>query len=390
MWTIPQLNLAPDRGEGSNATAMSVSEAGDAPAQPSTRVAVITVHGVADQQPGQTVRELARLLCHGGGELPRCVDGEVHEVLVPVAPLAPTTAPAGEAPTATVPSPSPHAPTRTPGRPSDFYLRRRGDGAGSNDVGLALTDHLLARYRPDEADGLYASTRVSLRRRADGTPVDLYELYWADCSRLRPGGIRALSASYQLLFHLSTLARDVVDQVAMAQDAAGAPHRGLGVLQRLHAWSAWLLTGPAALLQLAMLLLVLFGATAYVPDDQVRVLLVLGGSSKAVVLAIGGWLVARHADGAWAALLRALPWLAAAAVGAGVALGALADDVPTAMLYAISAGLGVVVLGAVLLDRFGRTARGVRTVGGAILAATAGLLLWHGHRDLAHVTTMFE
>ena len=35
------------------------------------RVAVVVVHGIADQRAGQTVRELARLLCHGGAGEPR-------------------------------------------------------------------------------------------------------------------------------------------------------------------------------------------------------------------------------------------------------------------------------------------------------------------------------
>ena len=35
------------------------------------------------------MRELARLLCHGGTGEPRYVQGEMHEVLVPVAKLAP-------------------------------------------------------------------------------------------------------------------------------------------------------------------------------------------------------------------------------------------------------------------------------------------------------------
>src|SRR5262245_66490027 len=52
-------------------------------------VAVVVVHGIADQRAGQTVRELARLLCHGGAGEPRYVQGEMHEVLVPVARLEP-------------------------------------------------------------------------------------------------------------------------------------------------------------------------------------------------------------------------------------------------------------------------------------------------------------
>jgi len=52
------------------------------------------VHGIADQHPGQTVRDIARLLCHGGDGAPRYVQGEMHGVLVPVEKLEPGSAPA--------------------------------------------------------------------------------------------------------------------------------------------------------------------------------------------------------------------------------------------------------------------------------------------------------
>jgi len=101
------------------------------------------------------------------------------------------------------------------------------------DLGLALDDYLLGRLELSDRESLYESARVSLRRRADDRPVDLFELYWADLSRLREGGWRALTALYQLFFHLSTLAADVVDQVALA--TGGGAGSGLRLLQRLHA-----------------------------------------------------------------------------------------------------------------------------------------------------------
>ena len=75
--------------------------------------------------------------------------------------------------------------------------------------------------------------------------------------------VRALSALYQLFFHLGTLAADIVDQVSLAV-GGGAAWR---VLQRMYAWLAWLMKGPAALVQFAMLLLVLFGAAASIPPN---------------------------------------------------------------------------------------------------------------------------
>ena len=357
-------------------------------------VAVITVHGIADQPPGQTVRELARLLCHGGDGAPRYVDGELHEVIVPVSPLRPLGASgSAEGPAAPAAGDASlhHRLAVVPGRTSDFFARcRAARGAGparaAEDLGLALTDHLLSQYRPAQRDGLYQSTRATLRRHADGTRVDLYELYWADCSRLQPGGIRALSATYQLLFHLNTLARDIVDQVALVSGDRAA----LRLLQRLHAWSAWLLKGPAALLQLAMLLLVAFGMAAFVPAGEHRFLLALGGSVAAVVLAIVAWLAGQRANTAAAAFARATPWLLGTLACVGVAAAALSRGVPIAVLYLVTAALLMAVAGLALVLRYARTVRDVQAVGLGVLAVTLLLLGLNGSRDYAQASTLYE
>ena len=72
----------------------------------------------------------------------------------------------------------------------------------------------------------------------------------------------------------------MVDQVALATQGGIA----LRVLQWLHAWSAWLLKGPAALLQMMMLLLVGFGAAAFLPEEQQPFVLELGVGIAALVL----------------------------------------------------------------------------------------------------------
>src|SRR5262249_47401510 len=86
---------------------------------PSDRVAVVVVHGIADQSPGQTVRELARLLCHGGEGDPRSIKGEFHKVLVPVEKLEPGSAD-DTAPDVKVKELARHH----PGTPSGFYQQQ--------------------------------------------------------------------------------------------------------------------------------------------------------------------------------------------------------------------------------------------------------------------------
>ena len=161
------------------------------------RVAVVVVHGIADQRAGQTVREIARLLCHGGTGEPRYAQGEIHEVLVPVAKLEPGAAPSLAATRASAGAARQvETSRRRPGAPSGFYQAQTSASApaaesSAHDLGLALNDYLLGRLELSDRDALYESTRVALRRRADDRPVDLFELYWADLSRLgvaRPPG----------------------------------------------------------------------------------------------------------------------------------------------------------------------------------------------------------
>lgn len=353
------------------------------------RVAVVVVHGIADQRAGQTVRELARLLCHGGMGEPRYVQGEMHDVLVPVARLEP-----GSASPAAAVSDAQRSETsrRRPGTPSGFYQVQRAAPAPTTpsrdapDLGLALNDYLLGRLELPEGEAVYESTRLSLRRRANDRPVDLYELYWADLSRLGEGGLRALSASYQLFFHLSTLAADVVDQVALSV-RGGVAWR---LLQRLHAWLAWLMKGPAALVQLSMFLLIPFGAVALVPPEQAdQLLAALFGMCAVVLTALATLAGLRETSSPvrWAKLLVLL----AAAVACGIAvLVALNARWELVRMHFGAGLLAVAALGIWLIERYARVTRGVRWLGHALVVATVIGLCVAGGARLHQASSQFE
>ena len=356
------------------------------------RVAVVVVHGIADQRAGQTVREIARLLCHGGQGEPRYVQGEMHDVLVPVAKLEPGGAASRPAVQSSTRVRKTETSRRRPGTPSGFYQALKSvpvvaaADATTNDLGLALNDYLLGRLELSEREALYESTRVSLRRRADDRPVDIFELYWADLSRLGEGGLRALSALYQLFFHLGTLAADIVDQVSLS--VGGGP--AWRILQRMHAWLAWLMKGPAALVQLAMLLLIPFGAAALVsPEQQGQLLAALFavGALGLTALAVLAWLreTSRAARGAKLLLLLA------AALGCFAAVVvALSDETRVPEMYFGASVLGVTVLGAWLIERYSRVTHGVRVLGHLLVAATVIGLGVDGHALRPHVTTQAE
>ena len=186
------------------------------------RVAIVVVHGIADQKPGQTVREVARLLCveeHGTAPYEQ---GEIQGVLVPVEKLEPAGGPLAET---AAPAPmvqearKQDRARRAPGTPSGLHQAHRPplaetaappggsagvkdevSGAEPKDLGMALNDYLLGRPVLPEDEALYESTRVSLRRRKDQRAVDVYEMYWADLSRLGKGGLtrcrRSTSSSF--------------------------------------------------------------------------------------------------------------------------------------------------------------------------------------------------
>src|SRR5262249_1847741 len=141
------------------------------------RVAIVVVHGIADQKPGQTVREGARVvgLRHEGA--PQYEQGEIQGVLVPVEKLEPGGGPladaAAAAPMVQEARKQEHA-RRAPGTPSGFYqahqaavaeaavqapgqvadeLEGRRAAPQPKDLGMAPNDYLLRPLLlpPDEA-----------------------------------------------------------------------------------------------------------------------------------------------------------------------------------------------------------------------------------------------
>ncbi len=353
------------------------------------RVAVVAVHGIADQRAGQTVREIARLLCHGGAAEPRYVQAEMHEVLVPVSRLEPGGA---ASPAGARDAPDGDASRRRPGTPSGFYqtqrsmLGRADPDAPPPDLGLALNDYLLGRLELAEREALYESTRISLRRRTNDRPVDIFELYWADLSRLGTGGWRVLSALYQLFFHLGTLAADIVDQVSLSVGGG----TGWRLLQRMHAWLAWLMKGPAALVQLSMLLLVLFGLMGLVAPEQLgKVLAALyaAGAVGLIALAALAWLRGGSPAVRWTALLMLLAAALACAAAVIVAVTA-APGVP-AMYFAGSAVV-IATLGVWLVERYARITHGVRVFGHVLIGGTVIELCVAGRALVADVSTQAE
>jgi len=221
------------------------------PARPE-RVAVIAIHGVADQKAGDTARAIASLMLNnpGPGAAYRQADCDTH--LLPVPPLTsmvqqrtgqPKSTEGGAAQKAYVP---PVRKAMRQSKTSDFSADDWISTAESDDAGvvraakgrgpltprelkksnpdIAFSDYLLFKSRRAEPDHeAYEATRVRMTRDAtdaNGQPVqqriDVHEMYWADLSRL-PGSVaRIVAELFTIVFRLSQLGRDAVDRAAEA------------------------------------------------------------------------------------------------------------------------------------------------------------------------------
>ena len=71
---------------------------------------------------------------------------------------------------------------------------------------------------------------------ADGASVHIYEMYWADLSRLRNLFRRIFGEFYQLLFHVSSLGRHTVDEARddakIARDESARRREGADMASR--------------------------------------------------------------------------------------------------------------------------------------------------------------
>ncbi|MDR2216187.1 MAG: hypothetical protein LBE59_10165 [Nevskiaceae bacterium] len=221
------------------------------------KTAVVAVHGIADQKPGETVEQLAQLLCHGEPGEALFEVGEAREVRIPV--------------------------TRLEVQASSTevfrgFSRWQKDAKAKKVKSSDLNSYFLSRLKklPDE-DMQYRSSCIGVEHCKTGAQVDLFEMYWADLSRLGQGGLAVLNSLFHLPMSLSSLSADVVDQAVARSPDSGA----LVGLRWLYASSAWLLRGPALLIQLCMLLLLLPGGFSAVPDaarGNVLLLLFCGGA----------------------------------------------------------------------------------------------------------------
>ncbi|WP_280151611.1 hypothetical protein [Piscinibacter sp. XHJ-5] len=201
-------------------------------------VALVAVHGVADQGPGETAKSIVDLLVSSAPDGVQYRATDSTRLTLSVDPLQP------RPPAQRRPSASPSSSERGMWKSlrqsmlSDIHRPAQacGDDAVSlpalasdalrirplpadHDVGIAVTDYLMRKHIDNGAEPEAYETEQSTlewKDEASGTTgrVDVFELYWADLSRLSGQLPRILTEAATLMFRLCRLGRDTVDLAA--------------------------------------------------------------------------------------------------------------------------------------------------------------------------------
>ena len=209
------------------------------------RVAVIAVHGVADQRAGDTARSVVELLVASAPSGTEYAATATETFTLAVEPLQPAGAAGRSAPATPTGESRPFIKALVQSGRSDFQregweapatlsaMRKtviaadesalpvraavpgRSSPPPASDRGLDSTRYLLRKFIDNGgARESYESTRTTLSRSGAGGPqdLDLYEMYWADLSRLSGAIPRIVTELFTMVFRLSKLGRETVDE----------------------------------------------------------------------------------------------------------------------------------------------------------------------------------
>ncbi|AHG89061.1 hypothetical protein J421_1524 [Gemmatirosa kalamazoonensis] len=356
--------------------AASYGMSADGAAEVGAYVAVVAVHGVADQKPFESVEAIASMLAHAA---PDAADGYGPFVAESVrVALQPAGAPPGSA------TPKAHRSrlARALDERSSYVsaarkhrIRPRDDTDGDDVDGHtgrfsnAFMASQLEAYEP--RDSVHETRRLVARRRTPGAPpvgVHVYESYWADLSRLQSGVLQTIGALYQLLFHLGHLGQQVLDFTYL--ENGGGTWRWSS---RAYTAAVRLLSLPIALLNLVALVAVLAVVPrALIPTALDDVLLaaaagLVGTAGAAYAL----WRVARARNAArleWRAPSQRA-WVIAPPVGCAIAVAAelalaatpLGDDGALAIVWWLACAVPFLAL----VAGYERVRPGAKLVGAA-------------------------
>jgi hypothetical protein len=209
-------------------------------------VAIIAIHGVGDQAPCETARNLAQHLLrienidtsHSATNATYSAFEE-HSIVLPVLPIKSELNLAPPASDKSMPMSS-----------SSEFLRAKGATSPADTVDTDFTRSLINEYDASTAPRGYQTLMLEGTRREAGKSdqaIHIYEMYWGDLSRLGSGLLAVLGELYQLLLHAGSIARITADLqwAAAKRNNVAAPLLPLLAIFRWMVGSTiWLSTVP--------------------------------------------------------------------------------------------------------------------------------------------------
>jgi hypothetical protein len=250
-----------------------------ATAPPTPLVAVVAVHGVADQAPSSTARFVADLLARnrrgGSGAYQAFQETTIR---IPVDAVASAHRTAAQPSLTALSQDAPTAKVVATLQSQVKDTASETDAAQqSKDAAHAYMTEQLAQYTPEGPDAVFDTIRLESVRTDGRCRVHVYEAYWADLSRLKSRVLSAFLELYQLMFYVCSLGRKTITLACLEQPP---PPRWWSALGWVHAGVEWPLVLGVPILNLLLLavsavIFVLALPERYVPGVSIGALAVL-------------------------------------------------------------------------------------------------------------------
>jgi hypothetical protein len=251
------------------------------------KVAVVAVHGVSDQRPRDSAYAIADLLLqHSSEQYTQFREQNIRFTVKPIeveSRVAQETSEGSNDPSQSMPKRSMQEWFDERGK----YLRQGLDQKNGDNLKPShrfMLDKLWQFRQPAVA---YDSICLqgTCHEGSSSIDVDIYEMYWADLSRLGSGFVRIFGEFYQLLFHLISLGRQSVDYACLEHRANNPIWKGYGDIQAI---AGRLLALVVPILNLYLLLIALLSLPGNLPASAVPFLIWGGGGLG--ILFLTGWL----------------------------------------------------------------------------------------------------
>jgi hypothetical protein len=345
------------------------------PAPKRRATAVIAVHGVGDQKPFETARAIGDMLqdlalkerdpkkkqpecANPGPEKPRYYPFHEQGLRITVNPVVMNGGAAAQSPQSMRGPFNAWVQERLkkiqPGGKKKTEDVKSQEGAVQQEVkGTDLhTEFMkgqLVCYGGDDPKDTYETVRLEGERITDvGEPphdVHIYELYWADLSRLKAGIFSIFTELYQLLFHLSSLGAHTVNSAVLQHMES----RRWRWFRNFQSWSTLTLTVPIPILNILMLgitavvvgLGILKGASEKFHDAGTAFVAVVGGAVVAIGFGLLVWRFMRKTG----RTLGFFWWILPLVLGVATSAALLGIPCVSAQIFVYRVAIEAVILG---------------------------------------------